>query len=175
MTPAQTAAHFRLWRRVCHRHGWRMERGRLQSSEAALNHFSSQVWRQAATIAQADARAATVDDLRHSLYFLACGQVTSRRVNSGHHATRLFGWLRLCLDDTDIEAAGMAEQTAAGHTGQLSGPVAIRRLGFPESYIATVAKTLYSAELQGGSWESLPLPVLRNLYKLLRSRLRRQS
>lgn len=175
MTADQAREHWVMWGAVCRHHGWKMSRGRLQGDPTKLNHFSRKVWDQASTLAGGAARAADVDDLRHALYYLSCGQVSSGRINPGHHTTQLFGWLRLCLDDADVEAARMAGQTAAGHTGQLSGPIAIRRLGFPESYIASIAKSMYAGQLQGGSWESLPVPTLRKLYKLLRSRQRRQS
>ena len=69
----------------------------------------------------------------------------------------------------------MADQSPADHTATLSGPIAIRRLGFPESYITAIAKSIYSAQLQGGSWEALPVATLRSLYKLLRARHRRPS
>ena len=175
MTAQQMREHWILWGAVCRHHGWKMVRGRLQGDPTKLNHFSRRVWEQASTLAAASARAATVDDLRHALYYLACGQVSSGRINPGHHTTRLIGWLRLCLDDTDVEAARMAGQTPAGHTASLSGPLAIRRIGFPESYILAIAKSVYSAQLLGGSWEALPVATLRSLSKLLRARHRRPS
>ena len=148
-----------------------MERGRLVADGAAPGLFAQRVLDQAVGAAQGQARALTLDDLRHSLYWLATGQVSSRRIVRQAQITRLFAWLRLCLDETLLDALLQAGLTTdqAQEDARRARIAALRRW-HPDPYLEAVCHDRFGGQYERPHWASLPAPAILALYLHLRSR-----
>lgn len=173
MNRAQTIAQFRLWNQVCRHCGWHMADGRLQCAPDGLaSRFAKQVWDQAATLARTDLRAATVNDLRHALYFLACGQVSSARIRTNAQCTRVIGWMLLCLDDASLIGARKAVVADGQETAETTAARvrSIRARGFTEEYIDKICRARFAGTYRPPFWEDLPAKDLLALYVLLKGR-----
>jgi len=171
MNHAQNIAHFRLWNDVCRHLGWRMERGRLVAAGAAPGIFAARVWAQAWAVAWADARAATVADLRHALYFLATGQVTSKRIRTNPECTRVIGWLLLCLDDTSLigaEKAGLSGRSVDEQAR--ANRIAWLRSQYRPDYLESICRDRFAGRYEPPHWDGLGARDIKALYVLLRSR-----
>ena len=112
--------HFRFWNFTCKSLGWRMEKKQLAGNPEKLGLFARQVWDGAAAMAARQNRGATVDDLRHALYWFACGARSVKQLTQPWHRLRCKGWMLLCLDDGDEEGHWLANlrRPVRGKTAQ---------------------------------------------------------
>jgi len=168
LKPAQVSLHWRFWADVCRRNGWRMEAGRLLCNEAALGLYASKVWEMAARMAEYAHAGPNLDDLRHALYLLACGEVSLARIGSGADFSKVKNWLLLCADDSNLDAAsGLANGDTRNRMAGL-----IRSLGFSQAYIDAVCRDKFGRRYVAPYWEDLRQEDLRQLLITLRSRHR---
>ncbi len=96
-------SHFRFWRTVCLSLGWRMKGKQLLGNPEKLGLFARRVWDGALLSAARKNRGATVDDLRHALYWFAAGVRSVKQLREPWQRLRVKGWMLLCLDDHDEE------------------------------------------------------------------------
>jgi hypothetical protein len=111
-------SHFRFWGFTCKSLGWSMKEKRLLGNPDKLGLFARRVWDGAAAIAARKRRGATVDDLRHALYWFACGVRSAKQLTEPWHRLRCKGWMLLCLDDHDEEGQRLANMRRMNERAQ---------------------------------------------------------
>jgi len=173
MTERQTAVHWRLWGEVCGAQGWRIERGRLKVPAEPSNLYARQVLETAQELARGASRPMKLDDLRHATYIRACELDSLRLIGNPRDFTRLAAYLRLLLDDTDLDAAeAWVNKDADTRRRYVWG---IRNLRVPHAYIEAICRDRFDAIYTSPFWEDLPLAALSQLLMTLKQRMAAQA
>ncbi len=101
MNTRERVGHFQFFAYVCGRSGW-TEFGRaLAPYSAAQGYHALRVWHRAQAEAGRANRPATLDDLRHAIYWLACRCHSVSQLRTPQQQARVHGLLLLILNDTD--------------------------------------------------------------------------
>jgi hypothetical protein len=148
-----------------------MAGGRL-ADDPRLNTYTQQVWDQAEAVSFSDVRAMTVDDLRHALYWLACGKNSSADINTTSDYDRLKAFMSLCLNDADLKSAVVLSKPARTTTGELRRVYdMVRCLGLyhddPDAYVGR----LLSDRFGGVAIDDLDDQALHQLLMTLGNRI----
>jgi hypothetical protein len=150
---------------ACRRLGWRMSDGRLDLLIEKLNNHSRRVVAAAVARADAEHRAAVLDDLRHGCYIVALGRDRQTNRLSNAEVDKVVSLFKLLVDDTDIAADQRLNNPEIAERECLVRK--IHALRIPETVIDGVCKKAFAPVYNSPFFEDLPLVNLRTLVAVL--------
>ncbi len=170
--PQQRRFFFPAWTAACRALGWRMADGRLQMGKPGAeiqrqldNPHIVKVINAATSIANAQHRAVTVDDLRHGCYVVALGRDMDTLKLNNKQVDAVTSLFRLLVNDADIAADLRLGNPDIGERERLV--ITIKRLNIPMAMIDTICKRSFAPVYTSPFWDDLPLPNLRALVGIL--------
>lgn len=166
MTPRQNSLYWRLWGRLARQYNL----GRGVTIPAGLTVLDRV---QESAQAMAGANPPTANHWRHACHLFALGRPVSSRDLTGTDFDQVIALFRVLLDPQDLAAQ---ERLARPEIQQRERYVfALRRSGFDESYIDTVARRKFPTVYAPPFWEDLPIELLQQLAVTVLSAGRRKA
>jgi hypothetical protein len=143
MTKKQRVTHFEMFSAACRANGWTFASHRLvidsatpaDGNPAVRSTFARQTLAAAAAVAERDGCPVLDNDLRHAVYFLATGKHSVSQLDSGRDTDRVFAFLTLMIDETNLDAQIVLDDPEAQDRKRIIHR--IRELA-PESYIRKI-------------------------------------